>query len=147
MTDQPIATTTEQAASGSQLAWVDDIERVTLANTNFRTVVYTARHAQLTVMRLAPDEEIGWESHHHLDQFLRIEHGEARLDLGRSGDAIDESHHLADDWAIIVPAGIWHNVTNTGQEDLKLYSLYSPPEHPDGTVHVTKADADADDRD
>ena len=147
MTEQPVAPTAERTAGGSQLAWVDDIERVTLTNTNFRTVVYTARHAQLTVMRLAPGEEIGWESHPHLDQFLRIEQGEARLDLGRSGDTVDASHHLADDWAIIVPAGTWHNVVNTGQDDLKLYSLYAPPEHPDGTVHVTKADADADEPD
>ena len=147
MTDQPAANTTDRTAARSQLAWVDDIERVTLANNNFRTVVYTAGHAQLTVMRLAPGEEIGWESHPHLDQFLRVEQGAGRLDLGRTGDTADEHHELGDDWALIVPAGVWHNVTNTGQEDLKLYSLYAPPEHPDGTVHVTKADADADEHD
>ncbi|HEX2274913.1 MAG TPA: cupin domain-containing protein [Acidimicrobiales bacterium] len=147
MTEQPVVGTAERTAGGSQLAWVGDIERLTLANTNFRTVVYTAGHVQLTVMRLGPGEEIGWESHPHLDQFLRIEEGEARLDLGRTGDGADEAHHLSDDWAIIVPAGVWHNVTNTGQVELKLYSLYSPPEHPDGTVHVTKADADADEHD
>lgn len=130
-------------AAKSSLGWVDDIERVTLDNTNFRTVVRTGTHAQLTVMRLAPGEEIGWEAHGHLDQFLRIEQGKGRLDLGRAGDAVDESHDVEDDWAIIVPAGTWHNVVNTGDEDLKLYSIYSPPEHPDGTVHVTKAEADA----
>ena len=137
--------TDEQAGqSASKIGWVGDIEQVTLGNSTFRTVVYTATHTQLTVMRLGRGEEIGWESHGHLDQFLRIEQGQARLDLGRSEDRIDEQHDLSDDWAIVVPAGVWHNVVNTGSEDVKLYSLYSPPEHPAGTVHATKADADAD---
>jgi mannose-6-phosphate isomerase-like protein (cupin superfamily) len=95
-------------------------------------------------MRLGPGEDIGWESHPQLDQFLRIESGRARIDLGRRGDDVDEQHELSDDWALIVPAGVWHNVTNTGQDELRLYSLYSPPEHPDATVHRTKAEADAD---
>ena len=124
------------------LAWVNDIEQVTLANDNFRTVVYTGAHTQLTVMRLGSGEEIGWEVHPHLDQFLRIEQGEARLELGRDEAEVDERHELSDDWAIIVPAGVWHNVINVGSADVKLYSLYSPPEHPDGTVHRTKAEAD-----
>ncbi len=123
------------------LGWVGDIERETLDNTTFRTVVFTGEHTQLTVMRLAPGEDIGREAHHDRDQFLRIEQGQARIELGRSEDAIDETHEVADDWAVIVPAGVWHNVVNTGSGELKLYSLYSPPEHPDGTVHATKADA------
>lgn len=125
------------------IGWVGDIEQLTVANDTFRTVVYTGTHAQLTVMSIEPGGEIGWEAHDHLDQFLRVEQGRGRLDLGRTGDGVDEQHDLEDDWALIVPAGIWHNVVNTGDDDLKLYSLYSPPEHPDGTVHVTKADADA----
>jgi len=125
------------------LGWIGDIESLTLDNTNFRTVVYTGAHTQLTLMRIPPGEEIGWEMHGNLDQFLRIEQGEGRLDLGRTEGHVDEKHDLRDDWAIIVPAGTWHNVVNTGTQDLKLYSLYSPPEHPDGTVHRTKADADA----
>jgi mannose-6-phosphate isomerase-like protein (cupin superfamily) len=123
------------------LGWVGDIERETLDNTTFRTVVFTGEHTQLTVMRLAAGEDIGREAHHDRDQFLRIEQGQARVELGRTEDAIDETHEVADDWAVIVPAGVWHNVVNTGNGELKLYSLYSPPEHPDGTVHVTKADA------
>ncbi|HEX2578277.1 MAG TPA: cupin domain-containing protein, partial [Aquihabitans sp.] len=75
-----------------------DIERVTLDNTNFRTVVHTGEHTQLTVMRLAPGEEIGWEAHDHLDQFLRVEQGTGRLDFGRSEDSVEEQHDLADDW-------------------------------------------------
>ena len=125
------------------LGWVSDIERATLENTTFRTVLFTGEHTQLTVMRLAPGEDIGREAHPHLDQFLRIEHGEARVELGRTEDAIDETHDVGADWALIVPAGVWHNVVNTGSDGVKLYSLYSPPEHPDGTVHRTKADAEA----
>jgi mannose-6-phosphate isomerase-like protein (cupin superfamily) len=124
------------------LGWVGDIERETLDNATFRTVVFTGEHTQLTVMRLAPGEDIGLEAHHDRDQFLRIEEGQARVELGRAEDAIDETHEVADDWAVIVPAGVWHNVVNTGSGELKLYSLYSPPEHPDGTVHRTKAEAE-----
>ena len=122
------------------LGWTGDIEALTLENTNFRTVVYTGRHTQLTLMSLHPGEDIGWERHGNLDQFLRLEQGTARLDLGATEGAIDESHDIGADWALIVPAGTWHNVVNTGQDAVKLYSLYSPPEHPDGTVHLTKAD-------
>jgi mannose-6-phosphate isomerase-like protein (cupin superfamily) len=125
------------------LGWVEDIERVTLDNETFRTVVFTGEHTQLTVMRLGPGEDIGREAHPHLDQFLRIEQGQARVELGRSEGTVDETYDVEDDWAIIVPAGVWHNVVNTGTGELKLYSLYSPPEHPDGTVHRTKADAEA----
>lgn len=125
------------------LGWVGDIERATLENETFRTVLYTGGHVQLTVMRLGPGEDIGREAHPHLDQFLRIESGSGRVEFGRTEDAVEETHDVADDWAIIVPAGVWHNVVNTGEGDLKLYSIYAPPEHPDGTVHRTKADAEA----
>ena len=125
------------------LGWVGDIERQTLENGTFRTVVFTGDHQQLTVMRLGPGEEIGLEMHPSTDQFLRIESGNARVEFGKTKDAIDETHDVEDDWAIIVPAGTWHNVVNTGDGDVKLYSLYAPPEHPDGTVHRTKADAEA----
>ena len=123
--------------------WLDDVTKITLANDNFRTVVFTGKHTQLTLMSLPPGEEIGWEAHGHLDQFLRLEQGKARVDLGKSEDSVDESHEVEDDWAFIVPAGVWHNVVNVGDEAVKLYSLYSPPEHPAGTVHKTKAEADA----
>ena len=142
MADRKSPTADRPGSGIASLAWVDNVERVTLDNGNFRTVVYTGEHTQLTVMRLGPGEEIGWEAHPHLDQFLRIEQGDARLDLGSGEDAVDEQHQLSDDWAIIVPAGVWHNVINTGSTDVKLYSLYSPPEHPAGTIHRTKAEAD-----
>jgi mannose-6-phosphate isomerase-like protein (cupin superfamily) len=128
------------------LGWVGDIERTTLENDNFRTVVFTGDHTQLTVMRLAPGEDIGLEAHPHLDQFLRVEQGRARVELGSVKDRVDETHDVQADWAFIVPAGVWHNVINTGDDELKLYSLYSPPEHPDGTIHRTKADAEAAER-
>ena len=124
------------------LGWIDDIEKVTKENSTFRTVVFTGEHTQLTVMRLGPGEDIGLESHPQLDQFLRIEEGQARVELGKTKESVDETHDVEDDWAIIVPAGIWHNVVNTGSGEVKLYSLYSPPEHPDGTVHQTKAEAE-----
>jgi mannose-6-phosphate isomerase-like protein (cupin superfamily) len=129
------------------LGWVGDVEQATLENTDFRKVLFTGHHAQLTVMRLAAGEEIGLEQHDHLDQFIRIEQGKARVTFGRSKEQIDEEHEIEDDWAVIVPSGVWHNVINTGTDELKLYSLYCPPEHPPGTVHHTKADAAAAEQD
>lgn len=125
------------------LGWVGDIERETLENDTFRTVLFTGEHAQLTVMRLAPGEEIGRERHDGIDQFIRIEKGEGRLELARSEDGADETHDVRADWAMIIPAGVWHNVVNTGPGELKLYSLYTPPEHRPDTVHRTKAESDA----
>ena len=125
------------------LGWVGNIEQQTVDNATFRTVLYTGTHAQLTVMRLLPGEEIGREAHPNLDQFIRIEQGTGRVEFGSGPDAVDETHEVHDDWAVVIPAGVWHNVVNTGDGDLKLYSLYAPPEHPDGTVHQTKAEADA----
>ena len=125
------------------VGWVGNVERETLENGNFRKVLFTGDRVQLTVMRLAPGEEIGVEMHDHLDQFLRIEQGSGRVTFGPSADKGDEEHEVQDDWAIIVPGRVWHNVINTGSGDLKLYSLYAPPEHPPDTVHLTKAEADA----
>jgi mannose-6-phosphate isomerase-like protein (cupin superfamily) len=124
------------------LGWVDDIEAVTRGNGDFRRVLFTGSHTQLTVMRLAPGEDIGREVHPHLDQFLRIEQGRGRLELGTAEDSVDEAHDVGEDWAFIVPAGVWHNVVNMGDGDLRLYSLYSPPEHPELTIHRTKRDAE-----
>ena len=123
--------------------WVDDIERATLDNDTFRTVLFTGEHTQLTVMSIPAGGEIGGEVHPDHDQFLRVESGTARVELGGEAGAPAETHDVGADWAVIVAAGEWHNVVNTGPDALKLYSLYSPPEHPDGTVHRTKADADA----
>jgi mannose-6-phosphate isomerase-like protein (cupin superfamily) len=123
--------------------WVGNVEAATIENTNFRTVLFTGANIQLTVMRLGPGEEIGVEMHDHLDQFLRIEQGSGRVTFGPSAEQVDEEHEVGDDWAIVVPGGVWHNVINTGPEELKLYSLYAPPEHPPATAPRTNAEADA----
>lgn len=128
----------------SSLGWIGNIEALSVANDHFRKVEHTGAHAQLTLMSIAPGEDIGWEAHESLDQFLRLEQGQGRVDFGRSEDQVDESFDVSDDWAIIVPAGVWHNLVNTGTTPVKLYSIYSPPEHPAGTIHPTKADAEAD---
>ena len=120
--------------------YVVNIEEETLNNTNFRKVLFTAKHSQLVVMSLKPGEDIGAEVH-DLDQFIRIEKGEGKA-------VLDEVvHKVKDDWAIVVPAGTEHNIINTSQEEMKLYTVYSPPEHKDGTVHATKEDAEADEDD
>ena len=125
------------------LGWSANIEASTIDNDTFRTVLFTGRSLQLTVMSLPPGEEIGTEVHPGLDQFIRIEQGRAEVVMGRSEDDHSQTHHLAEDWAVIIPAGTWHNVITGGQSTLKLYSLYAPPQHPPETVHITKAEADA----
>ena len=137
----------DTTSNPSSIGWVGDIEAITNANTTFRTVVHTAKHLQLTVMSLAVGENVGWEMHDNLDQFLRIESGSGSLRLGTSADDVAEEHSVSDDWAMIIPAGTWHDVVNEGDNELKLYSIYAPPDHPPGTVHVTKADAEHDEAD
>jgi mannose-6-phosphate isomerase-like protein (cupin superfamily) len=114
-----------------------NIEKQTLKNNYFRQVLFTGRRAQLVVMSLKPGEEIGNEVHPNVDQFFRIEQGEAKFILNEK-----EKHVVRDGEAVIVPAGTFHNVINTGKGQLKLYTIYSPPNHPDGTVHKTKAEAE-----
>jgi len=119
--------------------FVGDIEKLTEKNKFFRQVLYTGKYAQLVVMSLQPGEEIGNEVHHTVDQFFRIEEGEAKFVFGGS-----EEHVVKSGDAVVVPAGTYHNViNNSSKEPLKLYTIYSPPNHPDGTVHKTKAEAEA----
>jgi len=113
--------------------YISNIEKETLDNTNYRKVLYTGKTSQLVLMSIEPGDEIGEETH-DLDQFIRIEQGTAHVIL----DGVE--HAVEDDWAFIIPAGTKHNVINTGEVALKLYSIYSPPEHKDGTVQATKAD-------
>lgn len=115
-----------------------DLETSTLENTKFRKVLYTAKHSQLVLMTLPVGEDIGLETHPEHDQFIRVEAGSAKALLN------GEEHELTDGWAVVIPAGTEHNIINTGTDELKLYTVYTPPEHPDGTVHATKADALAD---
>lgn len=123
--------------------WTGNIEALTTDNSNFRSVLFTGKHLQLTVMSLAAGEDIGREVHPHLDQFIRVEEGAASVELGPSEHEVTERHELGPDEAVIIPGGTWHNVINRGSEPLKLYSIYSPPEHADGAVHETKAEAEA----
>lgn len=119
--------------------YVGPIEKQTLENDNFRKVLFTGKNEQLVVMSLKPNEEIGSEVHNDVDQFFRIEQGEAKFVFGET-----EEHIVHDGDAVIVPAGTHHNVINTSAaETLKLYTIYSPPNHPDGTIHKTKVEADA----
>jgi mannose-6-phosphate isomerase-like protein (cupin superfamily) len=118
--------------------YVTNIEAKTLANDRFREVLFTAQNVQLVLMTLKGGEEIGLETHDDVDQFIRVEAGQGRAILdGRE-------HALEDGSAVVIPAGTAHNIVNASPtEPLRLYTLYSPPEHPDGTVHETKAEADA----
>ncbi|MFC1662729.1 cupin domain-containing protein [Patescibacteria group bacterium] len=121
--------------------YITNIEEETIKNENFRKVLFTASHSQLVVMSLKPKEEIG-EEIHQLDQFIRIEAGQGQAVLD------GEVTEIKDDSAVVVPAGANHNIINTSTDNpLKLYSIYSPPEHKDGTVHQTKEEAEADEHD
>lgn len=113
--------------------FVKNIEQLTLANENFREVLYTAKNSQLVIMSISAGEDIGEETH-DLDQFIRIEAGQGTAVLD------DVEHKIEDGTAIVIPAGTKHNIVNSGTEALKLYTIYSPPEHKDGEVHKTKAE-------
>ena len=121
------------------IGYVGSIEKQTLKNTYFREVLFTGKHSQLVVMCLQVGEEIGDEVHPNVDQFFRIEQCEARFVLNEN-----EEHLVREGDAVVVPAQTYHNVINTSKtEELKLYTIYSPPNHPAGTIHKTKAEADA----
>ncbi len=117
------------------MKYIGNIEKETKENENFRKVLTTGQYSQLVVMSLLPGEEIGMETHSNIDQFIRIEKGEAKVILD------GEETEIEDDFAVVIPAGTEHNVVNIGQTKLKLYSIYSPAEHPAGTIHQTKAEA------
>jgi mannose-6-phosphate isomerase-like protein (cupin superfamily) len=117
--------------------YVGPIEKQTLKNNYFREVLFTGKHAQLVVMCLQAGEEIGNEVHKNVDQFFRIEQGEAKFVFNGK-----EEHIVKNGEAAIVPAGTWHNVINVSKGQLKLYTVYSPPNHPDKTIHKTKEDAE-----
>lgn len=122
---------------------VVNIEEATKQNDTFRTALWTGKNLQVTLMSIAAGDDIGLEVHEHGDQFLRIEEGQGLVQMGDSEDNLSFEEKAEDDYAILIPAGKWHNVTNTGDKPLKIYSIYAPPEHPHSTVHETKAEADA----
>ena len=121
--------------------FVININEATKRNHTFRTTLWTGNHLQVALMSLKPGEDIGLEVHPHVDQFLRIEQGQGVVQMGNRRDNLTFRRRVFDDSAIFVPAGTWHNITNTSGGPLKLYTIYAPPNHPFGTVHRTKAEA------
>ena len=113
-------------------------------NNTFRTVLWTGNNLQVTVMSIGVGEDIGLEVHPNGDQFIRIEDGDGLVVMGDSQDNLDFQRRVSDEWAIMIPAGKWHNIINIGDDPLKLYVIYAPPEHPANTIHQNKSDADAD---
>lgn len=126
---------------------VFDIEDETTGNDDYRRVAWSGKFLQVTLMSIPVGGEIGLELHADTDQFLRVEAGEGLVEIGDAKDALNIKEELEDDFVVLVPAGKWHNVTNTGDEPLKLYSIYAPAHHKPGKVQETKeiADADTDD--
>lgn len=120
-----------------------NIEAATKQNDNFRTALWTGKHLQVTLMSIGVREDIGLEIHPNTDQFIRIEEGQGLVKMGEKKDRMDFEEAVYEDYAIIIPAGTWHNLYNTGNRPLRLYSIYAPPQHPHGTVHKTKAIAQA----
>jgi mannose-6-phosphate isomerase-like protein (cupin superfamily) len=120
---------------------VINIEKASTQNNTYRTALWTGSHLQVTVMSIGVGDDIGLEVHPTTDQFIRIEEGQGLVQMGDSRDRLDFEKMAFKEDAIIIPAGKWHNLTNTGTKPLKIYVIYAPPQHPAGTVHVTKADA------
>jgi mannose-6-phosphate isomerase-like protein (cupin superfamily) len=123
--------------------FVVNIDEVTKQNESFRTALWTGTHLQVTLMSLKVGEDIGLEIHPNVDQFIRVEDGQGLVKIGDRQDNLDYQENIFDDFAIMIPAGKWHNIINTGDRPLKVYSIYAPPEHPRGTIHETKAEAQA----
>lgn len=126
--------------------FVVNLDKATLQNSNFRTALWTGKHLQITLMSIPVGGEIGLENHPNLDQFLYIESGVGKVMMGRCQNRLDQQTNVNDGYSIVVPAGTWHNLVNVGNCPIKLFSIYAPPQHPHGTVHRTKADADAAER-
>lgn len=122
--------------------FIVDIEEATLKNTNFRTALWTGENMQLTLMHIDTGGEVGLEMHPDVDQFIRVEQGDGMAMMGDSREDLYYRRRVEDDDVILIPAGKWHNLINTGRNPLKLYSIYAPPQHPRGTVHVTSADSE-----
>ncbi|MEK4700016.1 cupin domain-containing protein [Solibacillus sp. FSL R7-0668] len=123
--------------------FVVNLNQAAKHNNNFRTAIWTGKHMQLTLMSINVGEDIGLENHPNVDQFIRIERGHGLVQMGKNKNNLNFVHIVGEDDAIIVPAGTWHNVINTGHTSLKLSTIYAPPNHPFGTVHRTKAEAEA----
>lgn len=126
--------------------FVVDIERAAKQNAYYRLALWTGSHLQVTLMSIEVGGDIGLEMHPDVDQFIRIEQGQGVVQMGDRKERLDFEAEVFDDYAVMIPAGKWHNLINTGNVPIKLYSIYAPPEHPFGTIHVTKAMAMASER-
>ncbi|MGB6178810.1 cupin domain-containing protein [Carnobacterium sp.] len=124
--------------------YVVNIEEATVQNDTYRTTIWTGDKLQATVMSIQPKDDIGLEVHHGIDQFIRIEEGQGLCKMGPTEDNLDFEQIVKDDDAVFVPANMWHNIMNTGDKPLKLYTIYAGPDHIPGTVHETHADAQND---
>lgn len=122
--------------------FVVNIEKAAEQNNNFRTALWTGSHLQITLMSIGVGEDIGLEMHPNVDQFIRIEEGQGLVLMGDKKDNLDFQRRVYEDYAFVIPAGKWHNLINTGNKPIKLYSIYAPPQHPHGTIHKTKKDAE-----
>lgn len=125
--------------------FIFNIQHATAMNQSFRTVLWTGSDLQLTLMNIPVRSSIGVEMHPNVDQFIRIESGNAKVYIGRDKDSLQEVARADGRYAILIPAGTWHNIVNIGNRPLKLYSIYAPPQHHFGAIHKTKADAEHDD--
>lgn len=121
-----------------------DLETATRSNSEYRAVAWSGRHLQVTLMSIEPGGSIGLEMHPDTDQFLRLDAGTGRVQMGPARDDLTFEQEVADGWCILVPAGTWHDVVNTGQEPMRLYAIYAPVHHAAGKVHSTPADAERD---
>ena len=121
-----------------------DLEKATVENTNYRTVAWSGKYLQLTLMSIPVGEDIGLEAHPETDQFLRLDAGRGRVQMGPEKDRLEFEQEVEDGWAVFVPAGTWHNITNTGDEPMRLYAVYAPVHHAAGKVHATADEAERD---
>lgn len=121
-----------------------NIEDATLKTTVFRDVIWTGKHLQIVLMNIEPGADIGLETHPGNDQFIRLESGKGRVQMGSSKDKLTFDQIVKDGWSVMVPAGTWHDITNIGTEPMKLYTVYGPTDHAINTVHESKADAQVD---
>ncbi len=121
-----------------------DLERATRENKNYRTVAWSGRYLQMTLMSIPVGGDIGLEVHPDTDQFLRLDAGRGRAQMGPSKDQLTFDREVSDGWCVLIPAGSWHNVTNVGDEPMQVYVIYAPAHHKPGKVHRTAADAAAD---
>jgi len=135
--------TTSSVTDYGPQPFVVSIEKITKQNDTFRTALWTGKHLQLTLMSINAGDEIGLEVHPDLDQFIRIEEGQGLVKMGNTENQLNFQVPVYADYAFIIPAGKWHNLINTGETPIKLYSIYAPPQHPYGTVHETREIAEA----